>query len=258
MASIGLIQKMKHAIVRPPPSTFRNCISSHPLHGKLNLALAQKQHKEYCKVLSELGLDLIELPADEKYPDSCFVEDTAVIFRENAIVTRMAKESRRGEDASIEEILRKYMHLSRIKAPGTIEGGDVIHLTDSLISGISERTNHEGVLQSSKNLNVKIEVIEDPSIVHLKSYVTFIANDTIVVTKRFAKHPVLARFEKLVIPVDEEYAANTLTINGHVLMSSRHPKSIEMVKDADFEVLQVDMSEFEKCEGAITCLSLVF
>ena len=249
---------MKHAIVRSPPSTYKGCISSHPLHNQLNLTLAKQQHKEYCRVLSELGLDLIEVPVDEIYPDSCFVEDTAVIFRNSAILTRMAKESRRGEDASIEEILREYKHLSRIKAPGTIEGGDVIHLTDSLISGITERTNHEGVSQAQEFLNVRIEVIEDASIVHLKSHATCIDNGTIVVTKRFQNHPVLERYKKLIIPVGEEYAANTLTINGHVLMSSNHSKSIQMVEDAGFEVLRLDMSEFEKCEGAITCLSLIF
>ncbi len=249
---------MKHAIVRSPPSTFKNCISSHPLHNQLNLTLAQEQHREYCRVLSELGLDLIELPVDETHPDSCFVEDTAVIFREKAIVTRMAKESRRGEGISIEEILRNYKHLTRIKAPGTIEGGDVVHLPTSLIIGLTERTNLEGVSQTSEFLKAQIEVIEDSAIIHLKSYVTFIDDDTIVVTERFAKHAVLNKFKKLVIPVDEEYAANTLTINNHVLVSSRHPKSIQMLKDAGFEVLSVDMSEFEKCEGAITCLSLIF
>ncbi len=249
---------MKYAIVRPPPPTFKKCISSHPLHSQLNLTLAQRQHQEYCRILSELGLDLIELPVDVEHPDSCFVEDTAIIFREDAVMTRMAKESRHGEEASIEKILRKYKHLSRIKAPGTIEGGDVIHLPDSLISGITERTNHEGVSQAYEFLKAQIEVIEDSSIVHLKSYVTFIDDDTIVVTKRFANHPVLEKFKKLIIPVEEEYAANTLTINDHVLMSSRHPKSIQMVEQAGFEVIQVDMSEFEKCEGAITCLSLIF
>jgi len=205
-----------------------------------------------------LGLDLIELPVDETHPDSCFVEDTAVIFREKAIVTRMAKESRRGEGISIEEILRNYKHLTRIKAPGTIEGGDVVHLPTSLIIGLTERTNLEGVSQTSEFLKAQIEVIEDSAIIHLKSYVTFIDDDTIVVTERFAKHAVLNKFKKLVIPVEEEYAANTLTINNHVLVSSRHPKSIQMLKDAGFEVLSVDMSEFEKCEGAITCLSLIF
>ncbi|MFW9958162.1 MAG: dimethylarginine dimethylaminohydrolase family protein [Candidatus Odinarchaeota archaeon] len=249
---------MKHAIVRSPPSSFKRCISSHPLHSKLNITLARKQHKEYCRILSELGLDLIELPIDEEHPDSCFVEDTAIIFGEKAIITRMAKQSRRGEDNQIEEYLRKYKHLSRIKAPGTIEGGDVIHLTDSLICGITERTNHEGVTQATKFLKVHIEVIEDNSIIHLKSHVTYIDNDTIITTKRFAEHPVLHRYRQLIVPEDEEYASNTLTINGNVLMSSWHPKSIEMVKDAGFDVIPMDMSEFEKCEGAITCLSLIF
>jgi dimethylargininase len=249
---------MKHAIVRPPSSTFKKCISSHPLQYQLNLTLALTQHQRYCRILSDLGLDLIELPVDELHPDSCFVEDTAIIFKEKAIITQMAKESRRGEEKGVEEVLGKYKHLKRIKDDATIEGGDVIHLPNSLISGITERTNHEGVNQTSEWLGVRIDVIEDSSIVHLKSYVTFLDHATLVATERFANHPLLRNYRRLIIPKDEEYAANTLAIDDVILMSSRHPKSMEIVIDAGFKVIPIDVSEFEKCEGALTCLSILF
>jgi dimethylargininase len=249
---------MKYAIVRPPPPSFKRCISSHPLHSKLDLAVALKQHQEYCNVLSNLGLELIELPIDHHHPDSCFVEDTAVIFRDRAIITRMAKESRRGEDAEIEEVLRKYKHLKHIEPPATIEGGDVIHLPNSLISGVTERTNKEGIKQASEWLRTHIEVIEDTSIVHLKSHITLLDNVTIAVTERFAEHPLLRDYHRLIIPKDEEYAANTLAMNDVVLMSSQHPKSMKLVRDEGFEVIPVNVSEFEKCEGALTCLSILF
>jgi dimethylargininase len=224
----------------------------------LNLNLAQAQHRAYCRVLEDLGLEIIELPIDEEHPDSCFVEDTAIIQGKRAVITRMAKESRRGEESPIQETLQQYKQLIRIKAPGTIEGGDVIHLNDSMISGITERTNHSGVAQTAEWLKVSIEKVEDKSIIHLKSHVTFLNDETLVVTTRFASHPVLAKYRQLIIPKEEEYAANTLTIDGSVIMSSRHPKSLQIIKDAGFIALPIDMSEFEKCEGAITCLSLIF
>jgi dimethylargininase len=213
----------------------------------MNLSLALQQHQKYCNTLAELGFDLIELPADEVHPDSCFVEDTAIIHGERAVIARMARESRRGEELSV-----------RIQAPATIEGGDVIHLDSSLISGITERTNREGTVQASKWLGVEIDVIEDPSIIHLKSHVTALDNDTLVVTSRYAHHPLLQKYRRLVLPENEEYAANTLTIDNITLMSLAHPESARILQNAGFEVIKLDMTEFEKCEGAITCLSILF
>ncbi len=248
----------KHAIVRPPPSSFKGCISSHPLRHTLDLGVANRQHQEYCRILNELGLEVVRLPVDEAHPDSCFVEDTVIIHRGKAVVTRMAKESRRGEEEQVEEILREYMRLRRIQAPATIEGGDVIHLQKYLISGITERTNHEGVFQTSDWLRTRIEVVEDPSIVHLKSHITFLGAGTFFVTERFSDHPLLRKYRRLVVPAGEEYAANTLAIDDVILMSEKHPKSIQLLKEADFEVIPLEMSEFEKCEGALTCLSIIF
>ena len=205
-----------------------------------------------------MGLEIIRLPVDEAHPDSCFVEDTVVIHRDKAVITRMAKESRRGEEEQVEEILREYKRLRRIQDPATIEGGDVIHLEKYLISGITERTNHEGVFQASDLLRTRIEVIEDPSIVHLKSHVTFLGAGTFVVTQRFADHPLLRKYRRLVVPADEAYAANTLAIDNVILMSEKHPKSIQLLKEAGFDIVPVEMSEFEKCEGALTCLSIIF
>lgn len=249
---------MKHAIVRPPSKSFRKCISSHPLHHKLDLNLALEQHEKYCDTLSELGLDVIGLPPEDDYPDSCFVEDTAILHGSKAAIARPAKASRQGEETSIEEVLKDYKAIRRIEAPGTIEGGDVIHIDESLISGLTQRTNKVGIKQTSSWLGAKIDVIEDSSIVHLKSYVTFVGNDTIVTTRHFVEHPVLSDYSKIIIPEHEAYAANTLSCNGSVLASARHVDSIQLLKDAGFDVIPHDVSEFEKCEGALTCLSIIF
>lgn len=250
--------EMKRAIIRPPSKQFRKCISSHPLHGTLDIQLALDQHKEYSRILEDLGLEIITLPADIKYPDSCFVEDTAIIHNNRAMITRMAKESRRGEEITIKSILAEFMDVNQILPPGTIEGGDVIHLSNLLISGMSQRTNREGISQCSKYLHVQIDAIEDPSIIHLKSHVTILSEDTVFVTQKFAGHPALKKYHRIIVPLKEEYAANTLTVNDHLLMSSRHPQSIQLVRDAGFDIIPINLSEFEKCEGALTCLSLLF
>ena len=255
---LEMITMKKHAIVRPPSKSFSGCISSHPDHHLLDINLAKEQHSKYCEILSSLGIELIHLSPDEEHPDSCFVEDTAIVYGNRAIITRMAKESRREEVDSISEVLSQYKSAKRVKEPGTIEGGDVIHLTDSLISGITERTNKEGTKQTSEWLGVRIGLIEDPQIIHLKSHVTYLGRNTIVTTKRFEEHPLLTNFEKILVPNTEAYAANTLAIDDVVLMSSRHKVTLKLVKESGFDIVSLDMSEFEKCEGALTCLSIIF
>ena len=170
----------------------------------------------------------------------------------------MAMESRRGEVDSISDVLSQYKTVKKITAPGTIEGGDVIHFDDFLISGVTERTNEYGINQASEWLGIRIDIIEDLGIIHLKSHVTYLGDNTILVNSRFQRHPLLQKFSEIQVPDDEVYAANTLSINNVVLMSSRHPKTIQLVREAGFEVIPLNMSEFEKCEGALTCLSIVF
>lgn len=248
----------KHAIVRSPSKSYKKCISSHPLHHELDYTLALAQHKKYCEVLTEFGLDVIVLPPEDDYPDSCFVEDMVIVHGNKVAIARSAKESRQGEETSIEEVLKDYKQTRRIENPGSIEGGDVVHLDDSLISGLTQRTNIDGINQTASWLGVRIDIIEDPSIIHLKSYVTYVGADTFVTTKRFLDHPLLADYSKIIIPDHEAYAANTLTISNVVLVSERHIESTRLLKDAGFDVVPIDLSEFEKCEGALTCLSIIF
>ena len=245
-------------IVRPPSRSFKNCLSEHPLHHTLDVDLALHQHKEYCQTLRNLGVDLIELELDDKHPDSCFVEDTVVVYGKRAIITRMAMESRRGESSGIESVLSEFKQIRHIEAPGTLEGGDVIHLPDSLICGITKRTNTEGASQMAQWLKAPVHLIEDPSIMHIKSHITYLGSNTIIVNPRYVDDPVLDSFSKIVLPIEESHSANTLTVNGVVILSARHNQSSRLVKDSGFEVVQLNMSEFEKCDGALTCLSVIF
>ena len=246
------------AVVREMGDKYKNCISSHPLHNTLNIVKAREQHAGYCKVLEEMGLEVIRVPRDDDYPDSCFVEDNAVVHNGKALICRMAKQSRRGEELGVESVLKQYMPVKRALAPATIEGGDVVHLPDRLISGLSQRTNYEGVAQMQEWLSVPVSTVFDPSIMHLKSYVTYLGKGIIMATERFAKHPALEGYNIIITPGNEEYAADTLSVDDTVLMAEGYPEAQKMVKEEGFNVVSLNVSEIQKCDGALTCLSILF
>lgn len=248
----------KRAITREPGARYRDCISCHPLKNTINLDRAREQHRAYCALLEDLGLDVIRMPRDDYNPDSCFVEDTAVVHGDRALACRPAFDSRRGEVESVAELLKEHLDVSYACWPGTIEGGDVIHLEDRLISGLTQRTNRSGVKQMAEWLQVPVDTVEDPDIVHLKSFATYLGKNTLVASGRFARHEAFRGLELLIIPDDEAYAADALAIGETVLMASGREISHRLVRQAGFEVIPVDVSEFEKCEGAITCLSILF
>jgi len=250
--------KVKRAIVREPSLSYTQCVSSHPLHHTVSLEKAKLQHINYCDTLSSLGLELIKLPPKKKYPDSCFVEDTAVVFGNRAFITRMGVQSRRGEDKEVEETLKKYFITKRATEPATLEGGDVLHLPDRLICGITQRTNELGTKQMEDWLQVKIDTITDPNIVHLKSHMKYLGKNTIIISEEYVNHPLLKELDLLVIPKKESYSINCLSTGSTVIMSNKFSYAQNIVTEAGFEVISLEMSEFEKCQGALTCLSILF
>lgn len=249
---------LKHALVREPGAQYAQCISSHPWHHTVNVARARDQHAAYTHTLAELGLEIIRLPRDDQHPDACFIEDTAVIYEGKALLSRLAKKSRRGEEDSVAEVLREHLPVHRIRAPGTLEGGDVIQLPHRIISGISQRTNQAGITQMQSYFRVPIDTIVDPHLIHLKSHVTYLNNNIMLTTPIYADHPILSDFKVLVVPDNEHYAANTLTFDDTVLMPAGYPKTYQMVEQSGFTVICLNMSEIAKCDGALTCLSLLF
>ncbi len=253
-----VVLSQTRALVREPGKRFPKCISSHPMRHTIDVERARSQHRTYCDMLSELGLEVIYLPKDDIHADSCFVEDTAVIVGQKALICRLAKFSRRGEEEAIEVKLREHLSTSRVVMPGTVEGGDVIHHPKMLICGITQRTNKAGIQQLEKFLGVPIEIIENSQIIHLKSHLTILRQNIFVATKSMAQHPTLKGFEILIIPDEERYAANTLTIGDTVLIPKGYPQTKALIEKAGFTVVTFDMSEFAKCEGALTCLSLFF
>ena len=248
----------RKAITRAIGRSYVECVSCHPKRHTIDLSLAREQHARYCRALSDLGLEVITLPPDEAHPDGCFVEDTAVVHGRKALICRAGAQSRRGEEDAVEAVLREYLRVKRAEAPATVEGGDVVHLEDRLVSGVSQRTNAEGVRQMSDWLEVPVDTIVDGSIMHLKSYLTYLGRGCVIVNRRYASHPALESLETIVVPDGEEYAADTLMIDDTVMMPASCPTAHDLVRRAGFVVVPLDMSEIEKCDGAMTCLSVLF
>jgi dimethylargininase len=170
----------------------------------------------------------------------------------------MAKESRRGEQLEVARILEGYMPIKWAEAPATMEGGDVIHFPDRLICGLTQRTNRDGIAQMKDWLRVHVDIIEDTSIMHLKSYITSLGKSKVITTKKYFGHQAIEDLKKILVPEIEEFAADTLTIGDTVIMPTGYPRSHELVRKEGYEVITLDISEIEKCDGAITCLSILF
>jgi dimethylargininase len=252
------LREPRRALVRDIGDKYKSCLSTHPLHATLDLALARKQHAAYCKALAELGLEIIKVPRDDEHPDSVFVEDNVVAFGGKALICRMAKTSRRGEETGVEAVLKQYLSVKRATSPATVEGGDVIHLPDRLISGISQRTNPEGVAQMQEWLGIPVATVFDPGIMHLKSYVTYLGKNLMIATDRYASHPALEGFQIIIPPSKDEYAADTLAVGDTVLMAEGYPEAHILVEEVGFEVVTLNVSEIQKCDGALTCMSVLF
>jgi len=173
-------------------------------------------------------------------------------------MTRPAPESRREEIEGVEDALWDYFQLSKTNEPATLEGGDVIHIGNRLVCGQTQRTNAQGIQFMRDALDVQVDVVGDDSIVHLKSYVTYLDKKTLIGVSRYSEHPAFENLEFIVIPDAEHYASNTLTVNGTVIMPEGYPDTSRLVTAKGYDVIKLPTSEFARCEGALTCLSIIF
>jgi len=250
---------VKYAVVRPVPDSYDRCVRTNV--EKIDVALAKRQHAEYCKALQKLGLELIWIEGDNTLPDSCFVEDTAVILGEKAIICNMKIKSRVKEVTEVAKVLEKLKETYYIKPPATIDGGDVLKIEDKVFVGLSDRTNPHAIHQLRKileNSNLEIVPVKVRNVVHLKSACTYLGNNYVILSKGHFDTDILRDYKKIVVPRGEEYAADCLAINGTVLMARGHPKTKKLIEKEGFFVKELEMSEFRKGEGALTCLSIIW
>lgn len=249
-----------HAICRLPASTFADGLTSSNL-GRPDLALMRRQHAGYVSVLRDLGLAVTVLEPLPDYPDAHFVEDVAVVTPEVAIVTRPGAAERRGEVEHIQEALARHRALAFIRAPGTLDGGDVLQVEQQFYVGLSARTNRAGAEQLAAILDARgygCTAVPLTDSLHLKSDVNYLGRGTLLVTEAWAEATAFAAFHKLVVAPEEAYAANTLLVNGALLTPQGFPHTNALLRAAGFKVIEVAASEARKMDGGLSCLSLRF
>lgn len=254
----------KRAIVRPPCTSFPSGLTSAIL-GDPDLDLALKQHAAYCASLEDCGVTLTKLEPDPLYPDSTFVEDTAVLTERSAVLAYPGVESRRGEVFSVEPAITQfYINVKSIQSPGTLDGGDICQAGSHFFIGISERTNEEGARQLASILNhdgyttsfVNIRNLE--GLLHLKSGIAYLGDQRLVVVEPLADSDTFLGFEIVPVAPDENYAANCVRVNDYVLMAAGYPNLKGKLEKIGYSIISLEMSEFQKMDGGLSCLSLRF
>ena len=250
------------AIVRTPAPTFAQGLTHADL-GAPDVAKALDQHARYCAALEACGLALTRLSPEAEFPDSTFVEDTAIVTPQFAVLTRPGAASRLGEVARVETTVReRFARVHAIAAPGTLDGGDICQAGTHFFIGLSGRTNEHGARQLADIVQREgytaslVDIRGVRGILHLKSGISYFGDRRIALIDALAAHPAFDGFEVLRLDADEEYAANFLRINARVIVSAGFPRFESAVRALGYDTLALDMSEFRKMDGALSCLSL--
>lgn len=248
------------ALVRTPGENFGRGLTTSKL-GPPSYELVLKQHETYVETLRSLGLEVIVLPAEPRYPDAYFVEDTAVVTPHLAVITHPGAPSRRGEEATIEPVLAGFRRTFRVRPPATVDGGDVLMVENHFFIGISERTNRDGTLALGRLLEKHghtWSAVRVGSGLHLKSSVNYLGHGTLLVTPDYAEREEFKAYSKVILDKKEGYAANTLWINGTLLTPAGFPQVRAKLEPLGLPIIELDVSEVRKMDGGLTCLSLRF
>lgn len=248
-----------HAIVRPPGDSFRRAInetgqSPDPLN-------ALRQHAEYCQALQTAGLELEILPPDERFPDSCFMQDPGLIIAGKAIIGRMGAPSRQGEEIALAQVLARRFPMDQIGSPATLEGGDILVLPEGIFVGLTARTNQAGVKQLEQILaptGLSVTGVPVEKYLHLLSGATYLGRGVFLAREDFLDDPFMMGKDAIRVPAEHAHAANALGIGNHVILPSGHPFVAAEIRARGFDVLETPLTEFAKADGGATCLSLVW
>jgi dimethylargininase len=251
--------KYTHAFVKPPAETYASALTMEARPRPIDLALARQQHLTYVTKLRKLGLTVTELAPDPDFPDSCFVQDVAFVCDSRLVVTRPGVESRRGEPEAMMDALHSIgLPMKRIEAPGTLDGGDVMLTESAIYVGLSSRTNQAAVEQLRGKVQRPVIAVPLPAGLHLLSSCSYLGHSRLLVTAECSACNELAPFEQFVLSPKENYAANVLVLGDDVVMPSGFLIAESMLQEAGLQTHPLDMSEYEKRDGGVTCLSLLY
>lgn len=252
---------IKNMIVKKPGRSLVNGLTTADL-GSPVYERALAQHAGYIKVMESCGVKVKVLEAEEAYPDGCFVEDPAVVTGKMAVITNPGAPSRKGERAAVKEALEEfYTNFEFIRDPGTLDGGDVMRVEGHFYVGLSTRTNEEGAKQFigiMERHGYSGSVIQLAEMFHLKTGVNYLGDNTLLMAGEFIQHREFSGFNKIVVDDDEMYAANCLQVNGTLVAPAGFPKTRAKLLAAGYTLKEVNMTEFQKLDGGLSCLSLRF
>ncbi len=250
---------LSHAVLRRVPDSFVRCVTSAPVFPPLDPERARRQHRAYRAALEAGGSETSMVAADEDHPDGSFIEDVAVVVGGRALATRPGHPSRRGEVAPVAAVLAGMMPVESIEEPGCLDGGDVLAVGDRLFVGVSSRTNRAGIeaLARFAGGHRRVIPVEVSGVLHLKSAVTALDDRTVLVEPGRVDSASFEGLEIVFTAPGEHHAANVVRLaDGGILAGAGSPGTADLVAGAGFEVTTVDVSEFGRADGGLTCLSI--
>ncbi len=249
------------AITRAVSASLGQCELTYQERMPIDLDLARKQHADYEGCLKRLGCELLRLPEQPDLPDSVFVEDAAIVLDEIAVIARPGAASRRPEIESVAAALKPFRTLLQINAPGTLDGGDVLVMGKDIYVGLSSRSNDQAVTQMTAELasfGYRVHSVEIHGCLHLKSAVTAVASNTVLVNPSWIDANVFDQFAIIEVHPDEAFAANGLLTGETVIYPVAFPRTAERLTKQGIRIEPVNLSELAKAEGAVTCCSILF
>jgi dimethylargininase len=253
--------RFSRAIVRTPGHSLIDGITTANL-GLPDYQTALQQHRRYAEALTKCGVEVIELPPDDQHPDSTFVEDTALLTPACAIIMRPGAPTRRDETLGIAEVISNYFTaVEKVEAPGTADAGDILMVQNHYYIGLSQRTNPEGaeqIIGILRSYGLDGSCVPLSRMLHLKSGVAYLEKNRLVVAGEFKTRPEFRHYDQIAVDDDEIYAANCLWVNDTVLVAAGYPKIEQAIRSVGYSTLVLDMSEFRKLDGGLSCLSLRF
>ncbi|HEY0079192.1 MAG TPA: arginine deiminase family protein [Pyrinomonadaceae bacterium] len=252
---------MLTAITRAVSPAIANCELTYLSRQRIDATKAMQQQKDYERCLADLGLKVISLPSEPDYPDSVFVEDTAVVVDEVAVIPKMGAASRRREVETIAPVIADYRPLKFITGNGTLEGGDVVMVGRKCFVGISTRTNVEGIAQLDAYLSpydYQVIPMRVTGCLHLTTGFSYLGRQTVLANRSWVDVSGVHGFEIIDVPPEEPWAANALLIDGVVILTASSSRTAAMLRERGFDIRTVDVSELEKAEAGLTCMSIIF
>jgi dimethylargininase len=249
------------AITRAVSPTLAECELTHLPREPIDVAKAVADHAVYEETLRSLGATIVHAPPEPTLPDAVFVEDAALVFEETAVMTRPGSATRRREVESMATVLGQYKPLLQIKPPGTLDGGDVLVIGRTIFVGRSARTNRDGICQLETLLGkwgYEVIPVEVTGCLHLKSAVTEVAENLLLINDRWVGPECFASVEMVTVAPEEPSGANALRIGTAVIYPTHYPETANRLDRAGVRVVPVPCTELAKAEGGVTCCSVVF